>query len=80
MACCVDKSKTETDACCASGEARQNADAPASLLAAAPPLEPIALAVSAIVLLPDDAAVDRESHDPFTSHSDRQVLLSVFLI
>ena len=80
MACCVDKAQGEADACCASGEGRQNADAAASFLAAVPPLEPIALAASAIVLLPDHAALDLESHDPLTSDTERHVLLSVFLI
>ena len=79
MACCVDKSQGETDACCASDESRQSDSTPVTILQALPALEPVTLKWASVVFSAP-AAFDLESHNPLTSGSERHVLLSVFLI
>lgn len=81
MACCADKSQNEADACCASGEGRQNADVLAGLAVAALPVPAVdAGQFDSALSLPQLFTPHWDSHDRIPSESDRYVLLSVFLI
>ena len=81
MACCVDKAREEADACCASGEAQQNADPLATGVPSALPVpQPIAFVMASAVPAVTRAPVDLASYAPLTSDSERHVVLSIFLI
>jgi hypothetical protein len=81
MACCADKARNEADACCASGEGRQNADMFAGLVLAALPAASVdASQFESILTTPQIFAPQWDSHDRIPSDSHRYVLLSVFLI
>jgi hypothetical protein len=81
MACCADKTQNEADACCANGEAQQNADAssPAAMLSL-PAIDAVTITFGAAIAPASHASIDLEAHTPLTSESGRHVLLSVFLI
>jgi hypothetical protein len=85
MACCVesdgDQSQARVDACCATGETRQNAD---SFVAAFIPPLPITdtsgdFDLSVLTAL-QDFAFDADRANRIASETDRHLLLSVFLI
>lgn len=81
MACCADKPQGEADACCASGEARQNTDVFTGLVAAALPAPAVdADRIESILTAPQIFTPHWDSHDRVPADSDRHVLLSVFLI
>lgn len=81
MACCADKAQNEADACCASGEARQNADVLAGLVVAALPAAAIdANQLESILTASQIFTARWDSHEQIPSDSHRHVRLSVFLI
>jgi hypothetical protein len=81
MACCADKSQNEADACCASGEGRQNADVLTGLAIGALPVPAVdANQFDSALATPQLFTPHWDSHDRIPSDSDRYVLLSVFLI
>ena len=87
MACCATlgdhQSQAAIDACCALGEQRQNAESTHSLLSIAVPVQNLtdvtiaSLFTAAIVR---GSRLEIAEHDYATATSDRQILLSVFLI
>ena len=81
MACCVDKSQDDADACCASGEGRQNADVFGGLLLAALPIPSVdANEMESILTARQIFTPHWDSHERILSDTYRHVLLSVFLI
>ena len=81
MACCVDKALNEADACCASGEGRQNADVSPGLgLAALPAPTVVSNEIAPLLTAPQLFTPQWDGHDRIRSDSHRHVLLSVFLI
>jgi hypothetical protein len=82
MACCVDKTPTEADACCASGENQQQGSDPLGVfsMSALPAPAPVAFTIAAVVPVPSPFRFDIASHTTRPSDSDRHVRLSVFLI
>ena len=80
MACCADKAADEADACCASGEGRENGTAPSPVAAFPIALAPVPLASPVIAISAERTVLDRDARHPLTSTTERYVLLSVFLI
>lgn len=81
MACCVGKSQDEADACCGSGEGRQNAEAFGGLVAAALPVPAVdADQIESILSAPQIFTPLWDSHARILSDTGRHVRLSVFLI
>ena len=84
MACCVGSddqgSQAAADACCALGEQRRNSEPPASLLLTTLPIPDLTQAVWVCApLVVQEPSIDIAVRDHINA-SDRQVLLSVFLI
>ena len=81
MACCLDKSQDDADTCCASGEGRTNGDMFAGFAAAALPIPAVdANEVESILAASQLFTPHWDSHDHILSDTDRNILLSVFLI
>jgi hypothetical protein len=84
MACCIDKgghhTQMQADACCAMGESRQNVDRTGFSVPAL--LVSVQAVTQTIAVMPTtrDADFAAPSPDAFAPHTDRHVLLSVFLI